>query len=129
MIETRVNFPSAGGVTFVQFLPPSRDTWTSPSSEPAHNTSGLRGDSANAKIVAYHSVPVMSYVIGPPAGPSVRGSCSVRSGLIGCQLSPSFVDLNTRLAVVYSTRGSCIEYTIGYVHWNRFGTSSAGHPS
>ena len=41
MIETRVNFAIAGGVTFVHVLPRSRDTWISPSSDPAHNTSAV----------------------------------------------------------------------------------------
>src|SRR5512138_3446930 len=100
MMETRVYFATCGGVTFVHDFPPSRERCTRPSSDPAHSTSPFRGDSANAKIVAYHSVPVMSYVIGPPAGPSVLGSCSVRSGLIGAQLSPSFVERKTRFAVV-----------------------------
>src|ERR1041384_7026105 len=100
MMDTRVNLPSVAGVTFVQVAPRSRDTCTRPSSDPAHSTSPVIGDSANAKIVAYHSVPVMSYVIGPPAGPSVLGSCNVRSGLIGSQLSPSFVDRKTLFAVV-----------------------------
>jgi hypothetical protein len=36
------------------------------------------------KIVAYVSTPVWSSVIGPPLGPSVRGSWRVRSGLIVC---------------------------------------------
>ena len=40
------------GVTFVQHLPPSRETWTSPSSEPAQRRPFSRRDSANAKIVA-----------------------------------------------------------------------------
>ncbi len=39
------------GVTFVQVLPPSRETWTRPSSEPAQSTPGSSGDSATAKIV------------------------------------------------------------------------------
>src|SRR4051812_40534066 len=103
MIETRVNFPPKFGDTFVHVLPRSRETWTSPSSEPAHKTSAVNGDSAKAKMVAYHSVPVMSYVIGPPAGPRVLGSWSVRSPLTVSQLSPSFTDPKTRFAVVYKT--------------------------
>src|SRR5690348_10447170 len=98
MIDMRVNLGIDGGVTFVHVFPRSRVTCTNPSSEPAHITSGLSGDSARAKTVAYHSVPVMSYVIGPPAGTSVFGSCRVRSGLIASQLSPSLVDRKTRFA-------------------------------
>ena len=38
-------------VTFVQVLPPSRVTWTRPSSLPTQMTPFCRGDSAMAKIV------------------------------------------------------------------------------
>ena len=79
--------------------PPSCDTCTSPSSEPAHSTPAFTGDSAKVNTVAYHSVPVISRVIGPPTGPSVAGSCSVRSGLMACQLPPPSVVLNTFWAV------------------------------
>ena len=70
-------------------------------------------------MVLYHSVPVMSRVIGPPAGPSVAGSCAVRSGLIACQLAPPSAVLNTFCAVTYNVFRSCGENTIGNVHWNR----------
>jgi hypothetical protein len=43
--------PGTFAVTFVQVLPPSRVTWTSPSSEPTQMSPGSRGDSAIAKIV------------------------------------------------------------------------------
>ena len=40
------------GVTSCQVLPPSRVTWTRPSSLPAQSTPGSTGDSAKAKIVS-----------------------------------------------------------------------------
>src|SRR5207245_11460618 len=126
---TRVNLPRAFGVTSSQVAPPSRDTWTRPSSDPAHSTPAFTGDSAKAKIVPYHSVPVMSRVIGPPTGPSVAGSWGVRSGLIACQWVPPSVVRNTFWAVAYSVLRSCGENTIGKVHWNRYGTSAAACPS
>ena len=68
-----------------------------PSSDPAHRSPGSSGDSANAKIVAYHSGPYASRVIGPQYSPvssssyagvgsSVLGSARVRSGLMISQL-------------------------------------------
>src|SRR5436309_5003061 len=103
MMLTRVNRPRSLGVTFCQLAPPppSRETCTSPSSEPAHSTPAFTGDSANAIIVAYHSVPVISRVIVAPDGPGVAGSRSVRSVLIACQLAPPPVVLKTWWAVVY----------------------------
>src|SRR5436190_23164646 len=116
MIEMRVKRAIDAGVTFVHVFARSRLTWIRPSSEPVQRMSAVNGDSANAKIDAYHSVPVMSYVIGPPAGPSVFGSCSVRSPLTASQLLPSFSERNTRLAVTYRTFESCFEKTMGNVH-------------
>src|SRR5438105_6841991 len=129
MIETRVKCGMSRGVTFVHALPLSRVTWTRPSSDPAQSTPAVAGDSARAKIVAYHSVPVMSRVTEPPTGPMVEGSCSVKSGLAGSQLSPSFVDRKTRLAATNSSLGTWREYKIGKVHWNRLGTWDDGQPS
>src|SRR5512146_1190906 len=60
MMLTRVKDLSAGGVTSVQLAPPSRDRWIRPSSDPAHSSPAATGDSASAKTVPYHSVPVMS---------------------------------------------------------------------
>ncbi len=79
----------SGGVTSVQLPPPSRVTWTRPSSEPAQITFGSWYDGASVKIVAYVSTPVWSFVMGPPDGPVVSGSARVRSGLIRSQLWPS----------------------------------------
>ncbi len=125
MMLIRVNLPSPLGVASCHVAPASVETCTSPSSEPAHSTPGFTGDSANVNTVAYHSVPVISRVIGPPTGPNVAGSCSVRSGLIACQLAPPSVVLNTCCAVAYSMFRSCGENTIGNVHWKRYGTSAA----
>ena len=101
-----------------------------PSSEPDHSTPACAGDSANAKIVAYHSGPYASRVIGPQYSPgsgyaydgvrsSVFGSARVRSGLMTSQLCPSSVDLCTYWDVRYSTSGSWGDVMMGYVHQNR----------
>ena len=79
IIDTRVNLPKAFGVTFFHVPPLSVDTCTSPSSLPVQSTPAFTGDSAKAKMVAYHSVPVMSPVTGPPLRPIVAVSASVRS--------------------------------------------------
>ena len=39
------------GVAFVHVSPPSVERWMSPSSEPAQNTPGVNGDSANLEMV------------------------------------------------------------------------------
>ncbi len=59
--------PAMAPVTLVQVFPPSRVTWTRPSSLPAQMTPFCFGDSAIAKTVPYTSTPVLSPVIGPPA--------------------------------------------------------------
>src|SRR5688572_9669826 len=105
MIDTRVKSPMPGGVTFSQFAPLLRDTQTSPSSVPAHNTPAWTGDSSNAKINAYVSTPVWSLVIGPPDGPMVFGSLRARSGDTAAQLCPSFVDRKSFEPAAYTTLG------------------------
>src|SRR5215510_10202282 len=57
MLKIRVHGLICGGVTFVQFTPPSIVTWILPSSLPAHSTFTSRGDGASAVI--------------DPAGPGV----------------------------------------------------------
>src|SRR6516162_6412608 len=92
--STMLNFaslPRLGGVTLVHVAPASFVTCKSPSSEPAHITPAFAYDSARVNTVAYHSVPVMSYVTGPPDGPIVDGSCNVRSGEIAFHVCPSSV--------------------------------------
>ena len=54
----RVKGGRSGGVTFCQFLPPSRVTCTRPSSEPAQRTLPSTADGASVKMVAYVSTPV-----------------------------------------------------------------------
>ncbi len=81
--------PGTFGVTFVHVVPSSRETWTSPSSEPTQRSPFSRGDSAIAKIVPYHSTPVLSPVIGPPDHFCLLSSSRVRSGLIASQRLPA----------------------------------------
>src|SRR5262245_35940797 len=92
---TRPKSGMSFGVTFAQLLPPSRVTCTIPSSDPAQMmlTSFLPGPIA--KTVPYTSGAFMSFVIGPPEGPIVFGSCRVSSGLILSQLWPPFVVFQT----------------------------------
>ncbi len=70
----------------------------------------------------------MSIVISPPVGPNVSGSARVRSGLIRSQLWPSSVVRHTCCEVVYITRSSSGENTIGNVHCQRSGKALAGSP-
>src|SRR5438128_42190 len=77
-------------VTLIQCSPPSRLTWTRPSSLPAQRTPlpFSAGDSARAKIVQYTSAPVLSPVIGPPDHSCLLLSSRVRSLLIAFQVFP-----------------------------------------
>ena len=95
MALTRPNSGMSAGVTFAQEPPPSRVTWTRPSSDPAQMTfaSVLPGPMANT--VAYTSGPFMSWVIGPPESPIVFGSCRLRSPLMRCHCCPPLVVLQT----------------------------------
>src|SRR5690606_11611744 len=115
----RANSGVPGGVTFVQFAPPSRVTCTRPSSEPTQIVPASWYDGAMVKITAYVSTPVWSFVMGPPDGPIVFGSCRVRSGLMRSQVWPSFVVFHRCCEPTYSTFGPVREYTIGNVHWKR----------
>src|SRR5579863_964409 len=78
------------GVTFDQFLPPSRVTCTSPSFVPAQITPACLGDSASAKTTSIYSTPILSPV-SPPENPCFDLSFLVRSGLITFQLLPPSV--------------------------------------
>src|ERR1043166_10292854 len=70
-------------VTLVQFLPPSRVTWTSPSLVPAQSVPASFGDSAMAKTTPAYSTPMLSGV-RPPELPIFDLSLRVRSGLMTC---------------------------------------------
>ena len=89
--------PTPLGVTFVHVFPPSRVSWTSPSSVPTQMVCASNGDSAIQKIVLYTSPPAPSLVIGTPPGPCFVLSLRVRSGLIGVQLVPPSVERNNTL--------------------------------
>src|ERR1051325_4611391 len=77
-------------VTLVQFLPPSRVSWTKPSFVPAQITPASFGDSAIANTTPAYSTPMLSPV-SPPENPCRLLSFNVRSGLITCQLCPASV--------------------------------------
>src|SRR5882672_2699026 len=90
--------PLIADVTLVQCTPASRVTCTSPSSVPAQMSPFCFGDSATAKIVSYHSTPVLSPVIGPPDHFCFDLSLRVKSGLIAFQDWPPSSVLNRTLA-------------------------------
>ena len=113
MIATVAHSGRSGGVMFSQFCPQSREIWTRPSSEPAQYTPGSWGDSTKANIVPKFSTKVVSFVIGPPEGSIFERSLRVRSGLIGSQLCPSFLERNTTSAATYSVPESWGEKTMG----------------
>ncbi len=75
--------------TFVQVLPPSRVTWTLPSSVPTQITSLFFGDSAIAKIVQWFSAVELSSVSPPDSSCfCFSGSLVVRSGEMRSHESP-----------------------------------------
>ena len=77
-------------VTLVQFFPPSRVIWTSPSLVPAQISPASLGDSAIAKTTPAYSTPMLSGV-SPPEIVWRLLSLRVRSGLIIRQLLPPSV--------------------------------------
>src|SRR5207247_10792670 len=115
-------------VTFVQVLPSSFETCTTPSSLPAHKTPFCCGDSASAKTVQKISTPVLSPVIGPPDHCCLFLSLRVRSPLIFSQLCPPSRVRKTIWAAWYTTFGSCGEMRIGAVHWKRYFISAGVIP-
>src|SRR2546426_12433781 len=90
--------PLTFGVRFAHWAPPSRVRCTNPSSLPTQMSPSSRGDSATAKIVSYHSTPVLSPVIGPPDHFCFDLSLRVRSGLIAFHDWPPSSVLNRTLA-------------------------------
>ena len=77
----------------VQCPPPSRVTWTRPSSVPAQSKPRFRVDGAIAVIVVKLSAPPASGVRPPlPAWRCHSGLFVVRSGLMTRQLSPRSVE-------------------------------------
>src|SRR2546428_13973804 len=119
LIVPHSGIPLMFGVRFVQLAPPSRVTCTSASSLPTQMSPFSFGDSATAKIVSYHSTPVLSPVIGPPDHFCFDLSLRVRSGLIAFQDWPPSSVLNSTLAAWSTTLGSCGETWMGAVHWQR----------
>src|SRR5262245_59900816 len=96
MDDTHENFgaPVMLGAAFVHVFPPSRVTWTLPSSVPAHTTEASRGLSAIEMIVQWNSARVLSVLIGPPLDFCFSGSFVERSGLIAVHVPPRSVVLN-----------------------------------
>src|SRR5262245_57972852 len=96
----RLTVPHSGaprGVTLSHLPPASRVTCTRPSSLPAQMSPFSFGDSATAKMVQYHSTPVLSPVTGPPDHFCFDLSLRVRSGLMAVQVWPPSVVRNSTL--------------------------------
>src|SRR5215510_13451745 len=80
---------------FVQVLPPSRVSWTLPSSVPTQIVLGSFGDSLMAKIVSYFSASELSMVTPPDSSCfSHSGFPVVKSGEMRSHDSPWLVDRN-----------------------------------
>src|SRR5437868_14002141 len=84
-------------VALVQFFPPSRVTWTTPSSVPTQIVLGSTGEIDIERIAPTVSAPLRSSEIGPPLLCCLAWSLRVRSGLIGVQLLPPSVERNRTL--------------------------------
>src|SRR5947209_1744199 len=89
--------PDMLAVTFVQDLPPSRVTCTTPSSVPTQMVLGSTGESDMERIAPTVSAPLRSSKIGPPLETCLVLSWRVRSGLIGVQCAPASVERNNTL--------------------------------
>ena len=90
-------------VTFVQLRPPSRDTWTLPSSVPTHSTFGRFVDSAKEMIVGHAWMPsffaiVTSLPFTPIVTTSSRLVLVVRSVPSTSQVRPRFDERYNLLA-------------------------------
>ena len=98
---TQVFFGSPGTLpaTFVHVLPPSRVTWTLPSSVPTQMTLRFFGDSEMTKMVQWFSA-VESSSVNPPDSCCFcfSGSLVVRSGEIRSHDSPLSRERNRNCA-------------------------------
>src|SRR5262245_13767867 len=97
--------PVMAAVTFVQFLPPSRVTCTTPSSVPTQLVLESTGDSDMERIAPTVSAPLRSSQIGPPLESCLVLSLRVRSGLIGVKCAPPSVEWNSTLPPKYTSLG------------------------
>src|ERR1051326_940488 len=111
-------------VTLVQFLPPSRVTWTSPSLVPAQMVPASFGDSAMAKTTPAYSTPMLS-AVRPPELPIFDLSLRVRSGLMICHDWPRSVVTCTYWLPTYTRLWSFGEMVIGNSQLKRYFTSAA----
>src|SRR5437870_6376545 len=111
--------PGMRAPPLVQVFPPSRVTWTLPSSVPTQRTLVSVGAILIVRIVLYVSAPEMSYSIGPPLVTCLLLSFFVRSGLIGVQCWPPSLVLNTTLAPSNTSSALVAETAIGDVQLKR----------
>src|SRR6185369_11357538 len=97
--------PTMFFTTFVHDFPPSRVTWTLPSSVPIQITFESRGDGAIESSVVWNSAAVLSVTISPPDDRCLVLSFVVRSGEITVHELPWFVLLKSTFPPKYTTAG------------------------
>src|SRR6267154_2848732 len=102
-------------VALLQFFPPSRVTWATPSSVPTQIVFGSTGEIDMERIAPTVSAPLRSSQIGPPLLCCLVLSLRVRSGLIGVQLLPPSVEWNSTFPPSQSSLGSVIDTAMGEV--------------
>src|SRR6478735_12431595 len=97
MLNTRAHGFTEGGVTLVQFAPPSVVTWMTPSSLPVQMILMSRGLALSAVMLpAGAGVTVLAYF---PAFVGTAHVWRVRSGLMRVQLFARSVDFHTTFDV------------------------------
>src|SRR5512146_2871190 len=97
MLKIRVHALIAGGVTLLQWSPPSIVTWMLPSSVPAQITARSRGEGESA-VIAPSGATVTSLAYFPALGGTSQ-VWRVRSGLIRLQLWPRSMVFHTTFEV------------------------------
>src|SRR5215469_12265283 len=94
MLKMRVHGLISAGAVFVQVLPPSAVSCSSPSPVPAHSTFTSSGEGASAVIDPIGAgVTVDAYL---PAFAGTSQVCRVRSSLMALQLCPPLEVFHTR---------------------------------
>ena len=106
--------------TFAHVFPPSRVTWTLPSSVPTQITLESSGDGAMLSSVVWNSAAVLSVTIWPPEFCCFFGSFVVRSGEITSQEFPKSRDRKSTLPPKYTVPGCSGVTAIGEFQLNRY---------
>ena len=106
--------------TFDHDFPPSRVTWTFPSSVPIQITLVSNGDGAMLNNVVWNSAAVLSVTICPPEFCCFFGSLVVRSGEITSHELPKSRDRKSTLPPKYTVPGCSGVTAIGEFQLNRY---------